>query len=340
MPEYLYISAYCSGGVYRVWCGIPRHFPGIYLTLGIMNQGRPPPRRLNTEALRHYLEAASDEEVERHNDRDTARYETEYDAFSTEYQKGKCYLCHCDFKTISRDRPCVHWLLRRGKFKKNDFPLLFEKFGFTQLAAFTRWAANQEQPLSAINDLDVLRGERKVFEFTVRWKNIEWTFDCSKNDYEGHDGLKTNFPHFHLQMRIDGRAFIDFGDFHIPFTEEDLFRIDVSRDLPSLFHVSYGDAGLGMQFASELDPDTILEETEVTDDLDKATYRMQTIITSENGSIDMQALLKAMEQSRATGEPIASLARKHLGDEHSIRTIISPGDGMPEIAKRSERKRR
>jgi hypothetical protein len=227
------------------------------------NHSRTPPRRIDVTRLREHLLTADVQELEAQNARDAAHYESEYSAFTEAYARDHCYLCGNSFKTLSKERPCVHWMLRRGKFKKKDFPLLFERFGFTQMAAFTRWAANKEQILSGINDLDAHRSERKIFEFTVRWKNIEWTFDCSKNDYTGHSGRHTEFPHFHLQMRIDGRPFIDFGDFHIPFNEEDLFRIDMSRGASDVFQATYGEGGMGMQFGSEIEPERIIEETEV-----------------------------------------------------------------------------
>jgi len=171
-------------------------------------------RRIDPEAVREHFENLSDDQLRAHNEADISRADAEYEEFVAAYQIGESYLCGKSFKTISKSSPCVHWLLRQCNFKKKDFPLVYEKFGYVQIAAFVRWVANQERFLSAINDLSDEKGDRKVLEYTVKWKNIEWTFDCSKNDYEGHGGTHSNFPHFHFQMRIDSKPFINFGDFH------------------------------------------------------------------------------------------------------------------------------
>lgn len=273
-----------------------------------------PLRRVDVEAFKQAMANASDAEHEQHNRDDIARYEHEYNLFQAAYKEDHCYLCGNSFKTLSKGNPCVHWLLRRGKFKKKDFPLVFGKFGFTQLAAFTRWVANQERPFGNINDLEAGREQRKMFQVTVRWKNIEWTFDCSKSDYEGHQGKHTDFPHYHFQMRIDNRPFIDFGDFHVPFTEEDLFRLDLTLGAPECVLANYGEAGLGMQFTSELEPEVLIEESQTAKAVENATHRMVTFITAENGAIDPQALLEVIRESECTGELVANLARKKLDE--------------------------
>lgn len=297
-------------------------------------------RRVNVTAFKEAIASASDAELEEQQRDDQARYEREYHLFLDAYRKEKCYLCGNSFKTLSKERPCVHWLLRRGRFKKKDLPRLFGTFGFTQFAAFTRWVANQERPFGNINDLEIGRDSRKLFQFTVCWKNIKWAFDCSKNDYLGHTGKHTDFPHFHLQMRIDNQPFIDFGDFHIPFTEEDLFRIDLTLGAPDVVNASYGEAGMGMQFTAEIDPEVLIEESQLAESDELATHRMLTVIKAEDGRLDGNALLEIFRESERTGELVANLARKKLGDSHSVKTIISPAESVPEIAKRSERNRR
>jgi hypothetical protein len=305
-----------------------------------MQEPKQPPRRVDVERVKERVEATTEQEWRANVEMDRLNYESQLNAFVAGYKEGRCYLCGNDFKTISRERPCSHWILRRGKFKKNDFLLLFERFGYTQLAALARWAANQEQMFGNINDLDEGRDPRKVFEFTVRWKNIEWTFDCSENDYAGHGGAHSDFPHWHFQMRIDGRPFIDFGDFHIPLLEGDLFRLDLMRQAPGHVDLTFGDAGRGMQFASEIDPDQIIAESTVVEEGAPATYRMQTFIMGGENGMDGEALRSIVEESMRTGETMASLARKRMGADHSVNTVIFPADTVPEVAKRTPRKRR
>ena len=297
-------------------------------------------RRVNVDAFKALVDSMTGEELSKQQELDFQRSETEHANFVEEYHKGMCYLCGKPFKTISKAHPCVHWLLRQCKFKKKDLPAIYQRFGYTQIAAFTRWVANQERFQGNINDLVEEKNKKKIIEFTVKWKNIEWTFDCSRSDYEGHGGPHSNFPHYHLQMRIDGRSFIDFGDFHIPFSEEDLFHIDLTLAIPDKFHHTFGIGGLGMQSAAEIDPEEIIRNTVVTENEDQATYHMQTMILANDNPIDGETLKAMIEESRRTKEPIASLVRKYLPNTDSIRTLITPADTVPEIARRTERNRR
>lgn len=297
-------------------------------------------RRIDPEVFMQMFDSLTDEQLQAQNETDTARADAEYEEFVAAYQVGECYLCGKSFRTISKESPCVHWLLRQCKFKKKDFPLIYQRFGYVKIAAFVRWIANQERFFSAINDLSEEKNDRKVFEYTVKWKNIEWTFDCSKNDYKGHQGAHSNFPHFHFQMRIDSRPFINFGEFHIPFSEEDLFRLDLTHALPEKFQYSFGKGGMGMQDAVEISPEDIIQYTEHTDNHDEATYRLQTMIMAGDKPIAGDQLQAIFEESKRTGATLSSLAKRYLPNAEAINTLVSPADSVPTIARRSERKRR
>lgn len=114
---------------------------------------------------------------------------------------------------------------------------------------------------SNINDLAEEKSDRKIISYTVKWKNIEWTFDCSKNDFSGHQGTSVDFPHYHFQMRIDGKQFINFNDFHVPFTNDDVFLIKTSLEQGDWFKNDFGAIGSGMQEAISIGVDDILEHT-------------------------------------------------------------------------------
>lgn len=295
-------------------------------------------RRINIEAFKKILDELSPDELLRQNDEDFNRSQHEHAIFSEAYKKGICYLCSKPLKTISKETPCVHWLLRQCKFRKKDFPLIYSRFGYRQIAAFTRWAANEERFLGNINDLVRESTDRKIFEHTIKWKNIEWTFDCSKNDYKGHDGMHSNYPHYHFQMRIDGKPFINFGDFHIPFSEEDIFFFDLEAAYPEEIYTGFGVAGMGMQTAAEMDPEEILKNAQVAPDEENATFRMQTLICASERPIDGQVLQDMIKESQATGETLASLAQKHMAaSDVLIKTVITPADSVPAIAHRTQR---
>lgn len=296
-------------------------------------------RRVDVEQFRQLTASMSEEDFERQHAMEQQRVEEEYAAFEEAYAVGKCYLCGKPFKTISKEKPCVHWLLRQCKFKKKDFPLIYERFGYTQLAAFARWCANQEKAFSRINDLSHEKLGEKVFESTVCWRNIEWTFSCSQNDFDGHGSGHSAYPHYHFQMRIDKRPFIDFSDFHIPLSEEDLFHLDLTKSASDIFHHDFGVGGMGMEAAMSIPAEYIIDETEIVHDEDEATYRLQTIMMSDDG-FDGEMLQKMLEESRATGKTMASMAKKYLSDKTTVRTVVMPADAVPEIAHRTERKRR
>lgn len=259
-------------------------------------------------------------------------------AFKDGYKKEQCYLCGKDFKTISKEQPCLHWLLRRGKFKKNDFKLIYTKFGYHNIAAFLRWCANEEKLLSNINDLESEKKERKILSSTIRWKNIEWTFDCSENDAEGHKGKHIEYPHYHFQMKIDGRPFINFNEFHVPFSKEDLEILKL-RDNSRVVQ-NFGVAGSGMQDAVSVDPSKVIELASPSENEEDATYHFSTIVEMSDNPISGEELYEIQMEAKKSGKSFTYMLNKRLGDRAKIQTVISPADSIPDIAIRTEHKRR
>ena len=294
----------------------------------------------NTEKYRSVFEKMSSEKIEEINRLNDDEHQRQAEAFRAGYQKGICYLCNKSFKTISKDDPCLHWLLRQCKFKKKDFPKIYKKFGYVNIAAFIRWCANQDRLMSNINDLEDERSDRKILSYTVKWKNIEWTFDCSKNDFEGHMGTSIDYPHYHFQMRIDGRQFINFNDFHIPFSDYDLFILKNTIEQGEWFKHDFGAIGSGMQDAVSLDFNDILEHSSRLDNEDEATYNFSTIIDAINNPISGEEIYQIQLEAERTGKSFASIAQKQLKDRVKLETIISPADSIPNIASRTEHKRR
>ncbi|MCK0770120.1 hypothetical protein [Chromohalobacter canadensis] len=297
------------------------------------------------EGIKASIGKLSEEESLAHFEAQRKRYGAEYENFLEHYEKDACYLCGKPFATISKDHPCLHWLLRRCKFKKKDFPKVFENFDLYALSAFLRWVAYAESGSKNINNLKEESSERKIFEITIKWKNIEWTLDCSNNDFAGHVGAKTEFPHWHLQMRIDGQQFINFNDFHIPFSENDQLKIRLENDPDSGFLHSFGPGGQGMQERMdqlENNFDEFLEDSVSASDPEDGQIHMQSVIKAPDGGIPGGKIEEALDMARTTGKTLAHCFSVVLKDEEgvSMSTIASPADSVPEIAKRSERKRR
>jgi hypothetical protein len=293
----------------------------------------------DTEKYRRIFENMSPEEIEEMNRKNDEEHQMQAEAFKAGYEKDICYLCGKPFKTISKENPCLHWLLRQCKFKKKDFPKIYAKYGYGNLAAFIRWCANQERLLSSINDLEEEKSDRKILSYTVKWKNIEWTFDCSKNDFKGHEGTTIDFPHYHFQMRIDGRQFINFNDFHVPFTDEDVFVLKNSLDQGDWFKQNFGAIGSGMQDAITIDPDLALEHMSNAQEID-ATYHLSTMIEAIDKPIPGELIDEIRRESLETGKSMTLIAKEKLKGIAVVKTSISPADSIPDIASRTEHQRR
>lgn len=294
----------------------------------------------DTEKYRRIFEGMSPEETKELNRLNDEEHQRQAEAFKAGYEKGICYLCNKSFKTISKDNPCLHWLLRQCKFNKKDFPKVYEKYGYGNIAAFVRWCANQERFLSNINDLEDEKLDRKVLSYTVKWKNIEWTFDCSKNDFQGHQKTLIDYPHYHFQMRIDGRQFINFNDFHVPFTDYDLFILKNSMNQGDWLKQNFGAIGSGMQDAVSVELDDILEHTSRSDNENEATYHFSTMIDARDNPISGEEIYEIQQEAERTGKSFALVAQKRLKYRANVQTVVSPADSIPDIASRTEHKRR
>lgn len=143
-------------------------------------------------------------------------------------------------------------------------------------------------------------------------------------------------------MRIDAKPFINFNQHHIRFSDKDLFNLDLLQQKPEIINHSFGAGGSGMQDAVDVDPSDIVQHATTTENEDDATYHIQTMIMAKdiNNPISGDDVYEMIKESQKTGKPFASLVDKHLGDDANITTIVSPVDTIPDIAKRSGRKRK
>lgn len=293
---------------------------------------------MDDKSFELWLSNLNKEEVEKINRKQHEENLRQVQAFKEGYQKGSCYLCGKDFKTMSVEEPCLHWLLRLCKFQKKHFKLIYEKYGYHNIAAYLRWCANVEKLLSNINDLESERSERKILSSTIKWKNIEWTFDCTEKDVKGHQGTYIEYPHYHFQMRIDGRPFINFNEFHVPFSKEDLEILKL-RDNSRVVQ-NFGVAGSGMQDAVSVDPDKVIELASPSENEEDATYHFSTIVEMIDNPISGEELYEIQMEAKKLGKSFTYMLNKRLGDRAKIQTVVSPADSVPDIANRTEHKRR
>jgi hypothetical protein len=283
------------------------------------------------DSIKEWFKKLTPEVIQEGNRIEQEISEKDYTAFKTAFETGICHICGLPFKTISTERPCVHWLIRECKFRKKDFSLIYEKFDYFRINAFLRWVANKEKFMRNINNLKEEKDPSKLIETTIKYKHIDWSFSCSLEDYKGHIGKQSNFPHYHFQMRINGQQFINFSDYHIPFTEEDLFKLTLIHELGAI--ESYGTGGAGLDEGFNIDPEYIVKHTKVSENEVDGIYHFSTMAKFRDG-ISGDKIYQLFEESKKTGRTITQLLIEHGGD---VTSIISPHDSLLEISKRSGR---
>lgn len=276
----------------------------------------------------------SKEEINDLNDAEIARHKVQHEEFSSMFDKWMCYICDKSLKTASSEEPCLHNLLRLWNFKKKNFVEIYKKWSYINISSYLRWVANKEKRISNINDLEDEKHIDKKFEYTIRWKNIEWTFSCSNNDFGGHQWRQINFPHYHFQMRINKKPFIDFTDFHIPFTRDDLFLFN-AVDSWKVRHSNWI-WWFWMQElldSAEFDPDFFIDNTFVAENQEKEQFHLSTIIT---WNISGDFLADVSEESKRTWKTMAAILKQRDSKDISIQTIITPAENLPDIATRKQ----
>lgn len=264
----------------------------------------------------------------------------EHEAFRAAHAQGICYLCDQPYTVFNSDQPCRHWFLHPLGVRKKDLGGLLEHFGCFRIQDYLRWVANAEVFAQNINDLAGEGDSSKLIDVTIVYRNLEWAFSCSKNDFSGHPGGQHSLPHFHFQMRIDGRPFINYSDFHPKFTEEDLFLLKVMREEVSWLRYRNGH-GAGMDEVMNVMSavDNPLEGMKRSDDPDKAQFHVQTLVEADPGTqISGDEIADIMAESKRTGVPIAKLLSRLKNAR--VTTIIEPGESIPDKASRTTRKSR
>lgn len=279
------------------------------------------------------------EELLAKNSEQHAQDEKDFQELKDALSRGHCNYCGNPLTHFSERKPCFHWLLKPNGFKKRHFPLLFEQKSFHQMEAYLRWTANCEKPMQNINDLVEEKSSSKFIEETIRYKNIEWSFSSSHGDREGHkDKHEGTMPHYHFQMKVDGNVVINYGGFHVPFSDYDEFCFAVKAG--KFDRLEGGNIhGAGMQdLFNHLSPEELVEHMRKATDDNDAQFGVSIMIEADEGTtISGDEIADLMEERERTGVSMAKLAQKLKNVK--IQTVITPGPGVPEIAARKKHKR-
>jgi hypothetical protein len=285
------------------------------------------------------LQGMAPEERERISVENVQRTTAEHEEFLASFKAGNCYLCHRALSSFSKRVPCLHWLLKPKGFKKNDLPAVARRFGFFQVQTYLRWVANTEEFAKHINDLSDEGSGKKLLELTIRYRNIEWSFSSAESDYLGHaTSQHARLPHYHLQMRLDGRPFINFSDFHVPFKEEDILSIEAKRALPHMVkHIFPRGEGMSDVLNDETVEALVREGTTEGSDED-ASLHLDTLVMADEGSkIRGEDLYNIIQEARAKGVTVSSLM--HKLPNANTRVFVTPGPGVVQQAPRGGRKK-
>lgn len=285
------------------------------------------------------LEGMSPGERNKISEENIRQTQAEYTEFLGAFCIGDCYICGKPLSSLSKKAPCIHWLLKPKGFKKNDLPEVAMRFGFFQIQTYLRWVANTQGFAKHINDLPEEGSGTKLIELTIRYRNLEWSFSCAESDYIGHQTSQhAKHPHYHLQMRVDQRPFINYSDFHVPFVEGDILSIEAKRKLP---HIVKHKFPYGEGMAEILNDDTVealIEQSTSGDAGDDASLHFDTIAMADEGTtIRGEDLYEIIQEAKAKGVTVASLI--HKLPNARTRVLVTPGPGVVEQAPRAGRKK-
>jgi hypothetical protein len=290
--------------------------------------------------LKKFMDSISPEEFEKQNLLQERENERVYAQFKKALESNKCFLCGGVLDEFNEDCPCYHWFLYPKGIRKKHFKnyLNNNQVSFFRLDCYLRWMANSEKPIGNINDLYEERAPGQYFQTTIRFKNLEWVFSVGKTDKEGHENSSHGrFPHYHIQMKVDSRLFIKFNDFHIKFTDDDLFVLELAEQAPDTFVLGH-DYGQGINI---LEDSGNLEKLDkimtVTEDESRASFYTQTFIEAPEGKpISGELVVKVLQESQETEIPARHILKKYRPD-CKIKVIIYPSDSVPAMVKRKGR---
>jgi hypothetical protein len=213
----------------------------------------------------NYLRLLPQSVIEANNQRAQAHAQKAADAFAESFAEGTCPVCKKALTSYAKDAPCLHWLLKPEGFDKDDFPRIAERYPLAQVKLFVRRVANQEAFAKNINDM-ASEGTGKLVELTAKYKNFEWAVSCATSDYDGHGNTEASQrPHYHFQMRIDGKRFIDYNDYHLPLHHSDILTMEAMRLAPGKITRNYvGGEGMDTVFKEDV-VESLLAQGDVGD---------------------------------------------------------------------------
>lgn len=285
--------------------------------------------------LKAFVNQFSLDFIEEQNKKMLEQTDRDYQLFLEKLKEGKCYLCGKDIEDISGE-PCLHWLINESIKKKRLKTLLNSNIGFFRLYSYLVWCANSDKPFVNINDLACDVHPNRHYECTIRYKIWEWSISIGKSDYIGHGNSKNGSkPHFHLQITKNGQPFLNFGDAHVLFTQEDLWNFAMIEQDLMTFDPGYG-AGLEA-LQDDKTQEQIPEWLSQSNDEENAPFRTQTFIDTRN--LDPSIFKEVIRMHNETEMVMPAIIEKLNNEKgYSIKYITQTiPNTYPEIKHRPQR---
>ncbi|PIE42173.1 MAG: hypothetical protein CSA47_01595 [Gammaproteobacteria bacterium] len=281
------------------------------------------------ELTKKVVNEITEEQIKENNQKMNEEYEEAYKDFRKQFDIGICCYCNKPLKTFSVSAdPCLHWLLRPKKVKKTNIRDVLKRYGYFDVDTYLRWVANTEKNTSIRNINDLIIDDNKLIETTIIYKHCEWSFSCAFSDLEGHSGKHK--PHFHFQFRLNKQQFVNFSDYHVPFTDHDLWRLSMQNqsDIPYVYQQGYG---IGMH---DVMTEKMMNHTMLCENEEKAMFETGTLILANKEKvISGKDILDLMEKSRKTKIPMSRLAHKL---DAKVTTFVETGKGVAKKASRTK----
>ncbi len=260
-----------------------------------------------------------------------------YAEFKAGLAESRCFMCNDSLGSFEERKPCLHWLLKPEGFRKKHFEKVTAHFGMFQIQSYLRWFANEEGFARHITDNGDLKGEGRLVEVTIRYKDLEWSMSCGQGDYAGHaNANKGAWPHYHFQMRVNQRPFINYNDFHIPLRRGEIAEIEAIRILPNArSRFIHGEAIQDIMTEENLE--TIVDFPVAPGDREEAPFSLDTFLIADEGTtMRGEDIYNLFQEAKEKGVTVASLARKL--SNVTVQTIVSEGPGVVEPAPRNSRR--
>jgi hypothetical protein len=183
-----------------------------------------------------------------------------------------------------------------------------------------------------------MEGSGKCVELTMKYKNFEWAIACGHGDYEGHhsNSEASRRPHYHFQMRIDQKRYIDYADFHIPLHHSDILKIEAERAVPG-FVTSRFAGGIGMaEVLNEETVERLATMGRATANEQDGLMALTHIVEAGDGQpMRVEDVLAAARRAAQEGRPATSFLREIPSAR--VSTIATPGAGVVNQAVRRGR---